>query len=536
MPSISWRSFVPTPLALRGLTAKLLVAFGGMQAAMLCAGALAGVGIWQLRAEHGQRIEQAQRMAIVTQWTASVQANLERALSATRLDAAAGDDDAVRTRIAPLLDRLAEEMSEVAAVSARLQEQLAAAAAGDAVLAERIEAVVQARSRFVGLRAQIRDDLQMGEGAGRVDSELAPAAKAMLDALAAVTAELDARSAAADAAVRARAQQALLWLAGGFALAALVGFALAARTARSVAAPLHDAAALARRIAEGDLSPAPGSQRSDEIGELQRALAAMQGSLATLVGGIRETAGRLRAASAEMAAGNQDLSQRTEQAASSLQQTASSIEQLSGTVGHTAESARSASRLAGDAAGVARRGGEMVARVVSTMDGINHSSRKVADIIGTIDGIAFQTNILALNAAVEAARAGEQGRGFAVVASEVRSLAQRSAEAAREIKALIGASVEQVEAGSRLVGDAGATMQELVGSVTRVAQTIGEIDSATAQQTQGIAEVNGAVGELDRMTQRNAALVEQSAASAEQLRQQAEDLAGAVARFRLAAA
>ena len=534
MPSISWRSFVPTPLALRGLTAKLLVAFGGMQAAMLCAGALAGVGIWQLRAEHGQRIEQAQRMAIVTQWTASVQANLERALSATRLDAAAGDDDAVRTRIAPLLDRLAEEMSEVAAVSARLQEQLAAAAAGDTVLAERIEAVVQARSRFVGLRAQIRDDLQMGEGAGRVDSELAPAAKAMLDALAAVTAELDARSAAADAAVRARAQQALLWLAGGFALAALVGFALAARTARSVAAPLHDAAALARRIAEGDLSPAPGSQRSDEIGELQRALAAMQGSLATLVGGIRETAGRLRAASVEMAAGNQDLSQRTEEQASNLQQTAASMEQLTATVRQNADTARQATQLAGSATDVAAQGGTVVAQVISTMQDISASSRKIADIIAVIDGIAFQTNILALNAAVEAARAGEQGRGFAVVAGEVRNLAQRSAQAAREIKSLIGDSVEKVEAGSRLVGDAGRTMDDIVAQVRRVADLIAEISRASVEQSSGIGQVGDAVQQLDQVTQQNAALVEESAAAADSLRHQAQALTQTVSSFKLA--
>ena len=528
-------------VGLGGIGARLLAAFGGMQLATLCAGALCGVGLWQLRAEHADAVAQGQRLAVVARWTASVEANLERALHATRLDAAAGDDEKTRSHIAPLLDRLAQEMADVAAASARLQEQLAAATAGDGDLSAAIAAVVDKRAKFVALRAQIRDDVQMGEGAGRVDRDLVPAAKAMLDALAGVTARLDARAAAAAAGVDARALGALWWLAGGIALAAAIGFALALRTARSVARPLHDAAALARRIAEGDLtgdtagSVADTRPRADEIGQLQQALAAMQASLAGLVGRIRQTAGQLRMASGEVAAANLDLSQRTEQASSSLQQTASAIEQLSGNVGHTAEAARSASALASQAAGAAQRGGDVVARVVSTMDEISTSSRRIGDIIGVIDGIAFQTNILALNAAVEAARAGEQGRGFAVVAGEVRSLAQRAASAAREIKALIGASVDRVEAGSRLVGDAGRTMAEIVGGVTRVAQTIGEIDHAATEQSQGIGEVNGAVAELDGMTQRNAALVEQTAASAEGLRRQAEDLAAAVARFRVEA-
>ncbi|MCC6850819.1 MAG: HAMP domain-containing protein [Rubrivivax sp.] len=519
----------------RGIGARLLAAFGGMQLAMLLAGALAGIGIWQLRAEHATRVQQAQGLARVAQWTVLVQTNLERALHATRLDAAAGDDEGLRKRVEPLLGRLAQEMGEVAAASGKVQEQMAASAGDDRELAARAAAVNERRSRFVALRAQIRDDLQMGEGAARVEAELVPAAKAMMDALAALGTLLDERRAAADDAMRARAQAALLWLGGGLVLAAAIGLALAAATARSVARPLADSAALARRIAAGDLSPAPDSSRADEIGELQRALAGMQGALATLVGDIRRIAETLRSASTEVASGNADLSRRTEQAASSLQQTAASIEELSGAVGQTAESARSATALADGAAEVARRGGAMVARVVTTMDEIHASSRRIAEIIGVIDGIAFQTNILALNAAVEAARAGEQGRGFAVVAGEVRSLAQRSADAAREIKALIGASVERVQAGAQLVGSAGQTMQEIVGSVGQVAVTIAEIGSATAQQTQGIVEVNGAVTELDHMTQRNAALVEQSAASAQELREQAEKLAAAVARFRVAA-
>jgi len=491
----------------RGIRARLLAAFGGMQLAMLLAGALAGIGIWQLRAEHAMRVQQAQRLARVAQWTVLVQTNLERALHATRLDAAAGDDEVVRKRIEPLLSRLAQEMSEVAAASGKVQQQMAASAGDDPDLAARTAAVNERRSRFVALRAQIRDDLQMGEGAARVEAELVPAAKAMMDALRALEALLEERRAAADVAVRARAQAALLWLAGGLILAAAIGLALATATSRSVARPLADSAALARRIAAGDLSPAPDSSRADEIGELQRALAVMQRALAALVGDIHRIADTLRSASTEVASGSADLSQRTEQAASSLQQTAASIEELSGMVGQTAESARKATTLAGSAAEVARRGGDVVARVVTTMDEIDAGSRRIAEIIGVIDGIAFQTNILA----------------------------QRSAGAAREIKALIGASVERVQAGARLVGSAGQTMQEIVGSVGQVAVTIAEIGRATAQQTQGIVEVNGAVAELDHMTQRNAALVEQSAASAQELREQAEKLAAAVARFRVAA-
>ena len=249
---------------------------------------------------------------------------------------------------------------------------------------------------------------------------------------------------------------------------------------------------------------------------------------------VRASAGSVTVASDEIATGNQDLSARTEQAASNLQQTASAMEELTATVRNSADSARQANQLAASAAEVAQRGGSVVSQVVSTMDEINASSKKIADIIGVIDGIAFQTNILALNAAVEAARAGEQGRGFAVVASEVRSLAQRSAEAAKEIKGLIGASVERVETGARLVADAGQTMGEIVGSVQRVSDVIGEITAASGEQSDGIGQVNTAVTQLDQMTQQNAALVEQSTAAAESLRQQAQRLAQALAGFRLA--
>jgi methyl-accepting chemotaxis protein len=260
------------------------------------------------------------------------------------------------------------------------------------------------------------------------------------------------------------------------------------------------------------------------------ALGAVEDAMAS----VRDSTDSIRTAASEIASGSLDLSTRTEQAASNLQRAASSMEELTRAVGQSAEAARSASELAHTAASVALRGGEVVGQVVSTMDEINTSSRKIGDIIGVIDGIAFQTNILALNAAVEAARAGEQGRGFAVVAGEVRSLAQRSAEAAREIKSLIGSSVARVEQGSRLVSDAGQTMGDIVTSVQRVSDIIGEISTSAAEQSRGISQVSASVGELDQMTQQNAALVEESAAAAQSLRDYAAELGEAVAVFKMA--
>jgi len=320
---------------------------------------------------------------------------------------------------------------------------------------------------------------------------------------------------------------------------ALVGITLALFlplmwiTLRSICGPLDQAVAVATRIASGDLGSRIVAEGQDEPARLIRALADMQAALRRLVGQVRESSESIEVASSEVASGNTDLSQRTELAASHLQRTASSMDALTDTVRQSTDSAHTANQLATSAAAVAARGGEVVSQVVSTMDEINHSSKKIADIIGVIDGIAFQTNILALNAAVEAARAGEQGRGFAVVAGEVRSLAQRSAEAAKEIKALIGASVDRVESGSRLVNDAGTTMTEIVASVQRVTDIIGEISAASTEQSQGIVEVKGAVGEVDQMTQQNAALVEQSAAAAESLKEQATKLAQVVSTFRL---
>ncbi len=320
---------------------------------------------------------------------------------------------------------------------------------------------------------------------------------------------------------------------GVLAIVVLAVVPLTLMNSHSIISPMRYARTVAQAIAAGDLNRQIQFVGQDEAADLLSSLKTMQDSLRLLVNQVRESTQHIESASVEVAAGNQDLSERTEQAASNLQSTASSMDQLTGGVRQSAEAAMTAKQLAGSAAEFAQRGGSVVAEVVSTMGRINQSSRRIGDIIGVIDGIAFQTNILALNAAVEAARAGEQGRGFAVVASEVRSLAQRSAEAAREIKQLIGASVEQVDAGSRLVQDAGTTMDEIVASVQHVSTMIGDIASGTSDQSQRIAQVNQAINELDRMTQQNAALVEQSAAAAESLREQSQKLGAAVSQFHL---
>jgi methyl-accepting chemotaxis protein len=362
------------------------------------------------------------------------------------------------------------------------------------------------------------------------DSTFAEVAKSMT----VVVKRVEAGSATIIASADAQSRQ-VTWLLAAFGLlCAVVAVGLSWLMQRKLAAELQRAADIAGEVAAGNLAVDATSERRDEVGDLVRALGSMSAQLSRSMQAVLDSSQSIRTASAEIATGNLDLSARTEQTASNLQQTASSMEQLTGTVKQSADSARQANQLAGSAAEVAARGGVVVSQVVATMDEINASSKRIADIIGTIDGIAFQTNILALNAAVEAARAGEQGRGFAVVASEVRSLAQRSAEAAKEIKGLIGASVEKVEGGSRLVADAGRTMREIVSSVQRVSDIIGEITAAAAEQSEGIGQVNGSVTELDRMTQQNAALVEQSAAAAEGLNVQAVRLAQVVGTFKLA--
>ena len=317
------------------------------------------------------------------------------------------------------------------------------------------------------------------------------------------------------------------------AIALVLGALFAWRLTLGIVRPLGRAVTVAETVAAGDLSADIVVESRDEAGQLMHALREMNASLAKVVGEVRSGTETIATASGQIASGNQDLSSRTEEQASSLEETAASMEELTSTVKQNADNARQANQLAVSASEVAVRGGNVVGQVVDTMGSINASSKKIVDIIGVIDGIAFQTNILALNAAVEAARAGEQGRGFAVVASEVRSLAQRSAAAAKEIKTLIGDSVEKVEEGSKQVEEAGRTMEEIVGSVKRVTDIMGEITAASQEQTSGIEQINQAISQMDQVTQQNAALVEEASAAAQSLQEQAGSLVQSVSIFKL---
>ena len=321
----------------------------------------------------------------------------------------------------------------------------------------------------------------------------------------------------------------------GILLLALAGSALAGLVvARQIARPLGDAVRVAEALSKGDLTRTVEVRSRDEVGQLMSAMKGTLEQLSGIVRGIKASTDMISTASHEIASGNEDLSSRTEQQASSLEETASSMEELTSTVLQNAENAKQANQLAAGASDVAVKGGEVIGQVVRTMSSINESSKKITDIISVIDGIAFQTNILALNAAVEAARAGEQGRGFAVVAAEVRTLAQRSAAAAKEIKQLIGDSVHEVESGTKLVDEAGKTMEQIVSAVKRVTDIMSEIAAASQQQSSGIGEVNQAITQMDQVTQQNAALVEEASAAAESMKQQAQQLVQAVAVFKLA--
>ena len=328
----------------------------------------------------------------------------------------------------------------------------------------------------------------------------------------------------------------IAWLMGLAAIALVLGTIVAVWITRSITRPLRQAVDVARTVATGDLGTRIEVHSADETGQLLQALRDMNEALVNIVGEVRSGTETIASASQQIASGNADLSSRTEEQASSLEETASSMEELTSTVKQNADNARQANQFAVSASEVAEKGGAVMAEVVDTMGAINESARKIVDIIAVIDGIAFQTNILALNAAVEAARAGEQGRGFAVVASEVRSLAQRSAAAAKEIKALIDNSVQKADDGSRLVDQAGTTMRDVVESIRRVADIMGEISAASQEQTDGIGQVQLAISQMDQTTQQNAALVEEAAAASEQLREQASKLSQTVAVFRLGGA
>ncbi|MGV7210794.1 methyl-accepting chemotaxis protein [Oxalobacteraceae bacterium A2-2] len=409
---------------------------------------------------------------------------------------------------------------------------------------ERLKALGEAQQRWLAEAVDPAIALRRGAGADGIAAVVADEqgnkGKAAMDAMRALLGEIVATERAlleqrAREAEQQRSRTDLVVIGGGVA-AAVLAAVLAVLLARNITIPLGSAVALAQRVAQGDLSSRIAADGKDETAELLRALGDMNSALAGIVQDVRGGTDTIATAAAQISAGNMDLSSRTEQQASSLEETASSMEELTSTVKQNADSAREARELAAGAEEVAVKGGAMVAEVVETMGGINESAHKISDIIGVIDGIAFQTNILALNAAVEAARAGEQGRGFAVVASEVRNLAQRSAGAAKEIKALIDDSVGRVDAGSKLVDRAGSTMQSVVDSVQRVSAIIATIADASAEQRNGIEQVNDAITQMDQVTQQNAALVEQAAAAANAMQDQAEKLAASVRVFRLEAA
>ncbi|MDO8040149.1 methyl-accepting chemotaxis protein [Janthinobacterium sp. SUN137] len=398
-----------------------------------------------------------------------------------------------------------------------------------------------ATDRAVLLRYDaVRDKVLALSKAGELDAARdllmasQPLIKELVDALAAhhrYNETLAARGAADGAAAAASAR----WISCGLALAvtALVA-GMGLLLARRIAASLADAIGVARTIASGDLSVQVSAASHDEVGQLMTALAEMSGSLVRIVAEVRAGTDTIGTASSQIAAGNLDLSARTEQQAGSLEETASAMEELTATVRQNADNARQARQMAVSASDQAQRGGQVMGDVIRTMQAIDSSSAKIADIIGVIDGIAFQTNILALNAAVEAARAGEQGRGFAVVATEVRNLAHRSAAAAKEIKALIGDSVQQVQQGGKLVRQAGATMTEVVDTVRSVTGIVSEISAASVEQSTGIEEINRAIAQMDEVTQQNAALVEEAAAASQSLQEQAARLADVVGTFKLA--
>ena len=392
---------------------------------------------------------------------------------------------------------------------------------------------------FKALDKTLSTDFAADGAHDKVMADYEGESKASFDAMfGAISRDVEFQSQGADIAYRASQDtysSARLAIVGLLGVAILLGASMAFLITRSIVRPLAGAVKVAEAVAEGNLTSDVDAAGRDEVSQLLRALRRMNASLVDIVSRVRNSSDSIATGSSQIAVGNADLSQRTEEQASNLQQTAASMEELTATVKQNADTARAATQIASSATAAAAAGGRVVGQVMSTMEQITQSSRKIVDIIGVIDGIAFQTNILALNAAVEAARAGEQGRGFAVVASEVRSLAQRSAAAAKEIKSLIGASVEKVESGSQLVDEAGTSMANIVTQVTRVNDLIGEISSASMEQSTGISQIGDAVNQLDQVTQQNAALVEESAAAAESLKMQAAQLAQVVSIFKLAA-
>jgi methyl-accepting chemotaxis protein len=502
---------------------RLTIGFVALIALSLLA---AGVGIERIVAVRtiADRLgtEDAELMVDTQGWVRAIEANTAR----TWVVFFATDKTVV--------DRVRQEMKDTVSTQTERLKRMSVLAAADPEMKRIIDDITRQRDIYQSMRNGLLKRLESGENVNdEVVAKVFPAAADYFAAVNRLVQYQDQRMKATKLAADAAAAEGVMALGAGSALALVAGLWFAVALTRSVVKPVRAAQALAQSIAAGDLTHDVRSEAHDEMGQLMRAMGTMVQSLREIVGAVRASSESIATGSSEIATGNADLSQRTEEQAANLQQTAASMEQLSATVNNNALTAVEAERLAGSASKIAAQGGVAVGQVVQTMEGITAASRKIADIIGVIDGIAFQTNILALNAAVEAARAGEQGRGFAVVAGEVRNLAQRSAEAAREIKSLITDSVQKVEAGSRQVDAAGQTMSDIVSQVRRVNDLIGEISNATQEQKQGIGQVSNAVSQLDQVTQQNAALVEESAAAADSLSQQTGRLVDAVSRFKL---
>ncbi|WP_314971925.1 methyl-accepting chemotaxis protein [Comamonas testosteroni] len=463
------------------------------------------------------------RTELAIEWMGLTEANAVRTL-ALALSSEASVEASFKPAMAETSDRIS-----------RVQKALQALAvsAEDKAQMERVSA---ARQQVLTLRQQIAQLKDQGEAVRALalaEQSFKPAIAAYLQSLQAFV-DLQKKAAADSLLQMAELRMATVKIAGVVVLFVVLGIAAGAFfLIRSIQSPLLAAQVMAERIAGGDLRVGETVQRHDEFGALLRTQQDMCQALNDMVAQVRHSADSIATASAEIAGGNQDLSARTEQTSSNLQQTAAAMEEFTSTIQNSASSAEQARSTASGAAALAQRGGEVVASMVVTMDEIRQSSQKIGDIIGVIDGIAFQTNILALNAAVEAARAGEQGRGFAVVASEVRSLAQRSGDAAKEIRTLIGTSEARVQNGISLVQSVGESMDNIVKSVQNASTMISEVSEASVQQSAGVTQVNQAISQLDQMTQQNAALVEESAAAAQSLREQAEQLTQTISMFRM---
>jgi methyl-accepting chemotaxis protein len=471
-----------------------------------------------------ERVSDSQEIARLTEvWQGLTALNVNRTLAMAK----SGGHEDVKAHFAPLIKATSAQIGEI-------QKSLEAAASSKDDV-QRFADIAAKRKAYVSTRDHIFQLLDIDDPGAKeaLESRLLPLSEQYLQAIRAFRDQELQTAKSLHAKVAADVQHAQWMLLAMGLLCLALGSVFSWLVTRSVVRPLQHVVEVTRAIAAGDLSGQTRIEGKDEVAEVLGCLQDMRHSLSNIVHEVRQTTESIGVASSEVATGSLDLSTRTEQAASNLQQTASSMEEISTTVGHTADSARAAHQLTEAARDAAAKGGDVVAQVVSTMGEISERSRRIVDIISVIDGIAFQTNILALNAAVEAARAGEQGRGFAVVASEVRSLAQRSANAAKEIKTLITASSESVAQGTRLVGAAGDSMGEIVASVQRVNDIVGDITEAAREQSTGIGHVNDAVGQLDQMTQQNAALVEQSAAAAESLKDQSQHLTELVSIFRL---